>query len=177
MAIILVCSQGVLGWTKLIILIWINLYKVYPTLSPQTNSLQEGSKTLPAVSWRAFPKGLQNAVEWLDTIGSCRLSQRRNGQSCNGSHLLLFICKPFCDDLNNTLEMRQDGTTHENSNLLNDLDACVAGLPRLLTQAYGLEERQQGRDAQRRRDNRKGTGSCVTHVLVYGNEKSLFTTA
>ena len=46
------------------------------------------------------------------------------------------------DDLHQVLEMRQDGTAHQDGDLLHDLDACVPRLPRLLTLAHSFEERQ-----------------------------------
>lgn len=50
------------------------------------------------------------------------------------------------DDLHQALKMRKDGAAHEDGDLLDDLDAGVACLPRLLGAAHGLQERQQGGD-------------------------------
>lgn len=62
--------------------------------------------------------------------------------------------------------MGQNGTTHEDSNLLDDFYACVSRLPRFLRLAHGLEERQQRGYAQRRRDHSESTRGRVAHVLV-----------
>jgi len=62
--------------------------------------------------------------------------------------------------------VRQDGAAHEDGDLLDDLDAGVARLPRLLGLADGLEEGQQGGDAEGGRDDGEGARRRVTHVLV-----------
>ena len=62
--------------------------------------------------------------------------------------------------------MRQDGTAHENGNLLHDLDTGMSGLPGFLTLTHRLQEGQQGWDTQGRCYHGKGTGGGVTHVLV-----------
>ena len=60
--------------------------------------------------------------------------------------------------------MREDGTTHENGHLLDDLDARVSGLPTLLALADGLEEGQQSGNAQCRGDHCKCTRCRVANV-------------
>ena len=47
------------------------------------------------------------------------------------------------DDLDEVLEVRQDGAAHEDGDLLHDLDACVARLPRLLALAHSLEKNKR----------------------------------
>lgn len=42
------------------------------------------------------------------------------------------------NDLDERLEVRQDGAAHEDGDLLHDLDAGVARLPRLLGAAHGF---------------------------------------
>ena len=71
------------------------------------------------------------------------------------------------NDLHQVLEVGQDGAAHEDGDLLYDLDARVAGLPRLLTAAHCLQEGQQRRDAERRGDDCEGTRCRVAHVLVH----------
>ena len=46
------------------------------------------------------------------------------------------------DNLDQRLEMRQDGAAHEDGDLLDDLDARVPRLPGLLALTDGLEEGQ-----------------------------------
>jgi len=61
----------------------------------------------------------------------------------------------------------QDGTTHENGNLLDNFDACVASLPRLLAFAHSFQEGQQGGNTQGRCHDSKGTSCGVTDVLIH----------
>ena len=63
--------------------------------------------------------------------------------------------------------MWQDGTAHEDGDLLDDLDASVSGLPGLLAATHGLEEGKEGRDAEGRGYDRERSGCRVTHVLVH----------
>ena len=62
--------------------------------------------------------------------------------------------------------MRQDGTAHENGNLLYNFDACVSSLPGLLALTNSLEERQEGGDSQGGGHHSEGPGGGVTDVLV-----------
>lgn len=71
------------------------------------------------------------------------------------------------NDLHQAAQMGQDSTAHEDGDLLDDLDASVASLPGLLALTHGLEEGQQGGDAQGGRHHGKGTGCGVSHVLVH----------
>lgn len=71
------------------------------------------------------------------------------------------------DDLHQAAEVGQDGAAHEDGDLLHDLDAGVAGLPRLLAFAHGLEEGQQRGDAESRGHHGEGSGRGVSHVLVH----------
>lgn len=71
------------------------------------------------------------------------------------------------NDLHQAAQMGQDGTAHEDGDLLDDLDASVASLPGLLALAHGLEEGQQGGDAQGGSHHSKGTGCGVSHILVH----------
>ena len=50
------------------------------------------------------------------------------------------------DDLHKISEMRQDGTAHQDGDLLHNLNSSVSSLPRLLALAHGLQEGQQRRD-------------------------------
>ena len=70
------------------------------------------------------------------------------------------------NNLDQILEMRQDGTAHENGNLLYDFDARVSSLPGLLALTDGLEERQEGGDSQGGGHHSEGPGGGVTDVLV-----------
>lgn len=71
------------------------------------------------------------------------------------------------NDFHQAAEMGQDGTAHEDGDLLHDLDARVASLPGLLAFAHSLEEGQQGWDAQGGRHHREGSSRSVSHVLVH----------
>ena len=71
------------------------------------------------------------------------------------------------NDFNEALEMRQDGTAHEDWNLLAYLDASMSSLPRLLALTDGLQERQQSGNAERRRNDGECSRRRVTHVLVH----------
>mmetsp|Transcript_46162 Transcript_46162/g.75324 ORF Transcript_46162/g.75324 Transcript_46162/m.75324 type:complete len:433 (+) Transcript_46162:2227-3525(+) len=62
--------------------------------------------------------------------------------------------------------MGQDGTTHQNRDLLHDFDTRVTSLPGLLTLTHGLQEGNQSRDSERRGHHGKGSRSGVTHVLI-----------
>lgn len=62
--------------------------------------------------------------------------------------------------------MGKNGTPHEDSDLLDNLDSCVSGLPRLLALTHGLQEGQQGGDPQGRGYDSEGPGGSVTDVLV-----------
>jgi len=79
---------------------------------------------------------------------------------------LLFIFQTALDGFNKGSEMGKDRASHQNGDLLRDLDTCVASLPGLSTAADGFEERQQRRDAQRGSDDGEGASSCVTNVPV-----------
>lgn len=70
------------------------------------------------------------------------------------------------NNLYQVLEVGEDGTPHENSDLLDDLDSCVSGLPRLLALTHSLQEGQQGGDPQGRGYDSEGPGGSVTDVLV-----------
>lgn len=63
-------------------------------------------------------------------------------------------------------QMRQDGTSHQDSDLLDDLNTSMPSLPGLLAPAHSLEERQEGGDTQSRCNDGEGTGRGVTDVLV-----------
>ena len=71
------------------------------------------------------------------------------------------------NDLHQAAEVGQDGTAHEDGDLLDDLDARVSGLPGLLTLAHGLEEGQQRGDTQGRGHHGEGPGGGVSHVLIH----------
>lgn len=71
------------------------------------------------------------------------------------------------DDLHQAAQVRQDGAAHEDGDLLDDLDARVSGLPRLLALTHGFEEGQQGGDAQGRGHHGEGSGCGVSDVLVH----------
>lgn len=71
------------------------------------------------------------------------------------------------NDLHKVLEVRQDGTAHEDGNLLDNFDACVASLPRLLAFAHSFQEGQQGGNAQGRCHDGKGASCGVTDVLIH----------
>lgn len=71
------------------------------------------------------------------------------------------------DDLHQAAQVGQDGAAHQDGNLLHDLDARMASLPRLLALAHGFEEGQQGGDAQGRGHHGEGSGRGVPHVLIH----------
>lgn len=77
-----------------------------------------------------------------------------------------FFQLTMFNNLYQVLEMWEDGTPHENSDLLDDLDARVSGLPRLLALTNGLQEGQQRGNPQGRGDDGEGPGRRVTDVLV-----------
>jgi hypothetical protein len=60
-----------------------------------------------------------------------------------------LVFESFRDDFDERFEVRQDGTSHQNGDLLHDLNARVTGLPRAFALADGLQERQKRVNAQR----------------------------
>ena len=70
-------------------------------------------------------------------------------------------------DLHQAAEVGQDGTAHEDGDLLHDLDASVSGLPGLFALAHGFEEGQQRGDAQGGGHHGEGPGGGVSDVLVH----------
>ena len=76
-----------------------------------------------------LPEGLEDGIEGFNTVGSGGFGESGQRQSGDGADLLLLINQTVFNDFDKGAQMRQDGTTHENGNLLNDLDAGVASLP------------------------------------------------
>ena len=68
----------------------------------------------------------------------------QGGQSegSDGPNLLLVVHQAVFDDLHQGPQVWEDGATHQDGDLLDDLDASVPGLPRLLRLAHGLLGRQ-----------------------------------
>lgn len=71
------------------------------------------------------------------------------------------------DNLHQAAKVGQDGTAHEDGDLLHDLDARVPGLPGLLALTHGFEEGQEGGDAEGRGHHSEGSSRGVSHVLVH----------
>lgn len=71
------------------------------------------------------------------------------------------------NNLHQAAKVGQDGTAHEDGNLLHDLDACVSGLPGLLAFAHGFEEGQERGNTESRGHHGEGTGCGVSHILVH----------
>lgn len=71
------------------------------------------------------------------------------------------------NDLHQTLEMWQDGAAHKDGDLLDNLDAGVTRLPRLLRAANGFQEGQQGGDTCFKRTIviNNSTQSCLNKSL------------
>lgn len=71
------------------------------------------------------------------------------------------------NDLHQAAQVRQDGTAHQDGNLLHDLDARVSGLPRLLAFAHGFEEGQERGNAEGGGHHGEGSSGRVSDVLVH----------
>eukprot|EP00053_Salpingoeca_punica_P017422 m.167819 g.167819 ORF g.167819 m.167819 type:complete len:1096 (+) comp17202_c1_seq2:150-3437(+) len=130
------------------------------------DGLEEGRQRLAAVLADALPQRHQHAVKGLDAVRGGGLGQRGNRERRHRAHLLLLVGQAVLQNADQALQVRQDGAAHEDGNLLHNLDARVAGLPRLLAAADGLEEGQEGRDAQGRGHDSKGARRRVAHILV-----------
>ena len=130
------------------------------------DGLEEGGEAFAAVHLDALPQRLEHRVERLDAVGCGRLGERCERQRGDGAHLLLLVLEAVLDDVDERLEVRQDGAADEDGDLLDDLDAGVARLPRLLAAADRFEEGQERGDAEGRGDHGKGARRRVAHVLV-----------
>ncbi len=115
---------------------------------------------------RTDPERLEHVFEALDAIGGRCLGERCQGQRRHGLDLLLLVFEPLLYAVDETFQMREDGATHHDGDLLDDADARVARLPAFLGAAHCLEEGQQGRDAESRSDDGKGACGGVADVLV-----------
>ena len=62
--------------------------------------------------------------------------------------------------------MWEDCAAHEDGDLLDNFDACVSCLPRLLALAHRLEEGQQCWDAEGAGHDRERASCGVTHILI-----------
>lgn len=71
------------------------------------------------------------------------------------------------NNLHQAAKMGQNGTAHEDGNLLHDLNACVSGLPGLLAFTHSLEEGQERRNSKSRGHHSKGSGCGVSDILVH----------
>ena len=90
-----------------------------------------------------LPEGLEDGIERFDTVGRGGFGQSGDGQRGDGTDFLLLVDQPVLDDFDEGAEMRQDGATHQNGDLLDDLDARVTRLPGLLRLTDGLEKGQK----------------------------------
>jgi len=131
------------------------------------NSLEEAGQALAPLLARAGPQRVEDVVEALDTVRVRCLGQRSNGQTGHGPHLGLLVVQVGPNAVNKLLEMGQDCAAHQDGNLLHNLDAGVAGLPRLLAAADSPEEGKEGGDAQSRGNDGESSGGGVSHVLVH----------
>ena len=52
-----------------------------------------------------LPEGLQNIIEGFNAIWSSSFSQGRNGQRCDGLHLLVLVCQTVLDDVHQGLQI------------------------------------------------------------------------
>jgi len=86
---------------------------------------------------------------------------------CDVPDFLLLILQTVFYDLLQGTEMGQNGTTHQNGDVLDGFDARMACLPALFALTDRLQERQQGWNAQGGRHHRKGPGGGVPSNLVH----------
>ena len=89
---------------------------------------------------------------------------------CRGQ-LVLFVphsthALTVFNNLHQVSEMGQDGTSHQNSNLLHDLDSSMTCLPGFLTLTHRLQEGQQWRCPEGRCHHSESSGRRVTNVFV-----------
>mmetsp|Transcript_35590 Transcript_35590/g.84480 ORF Transcript_35590/g.84480 Transcript_35590/m.84480 type:complete len:456 (-) Transcript_35590:1465-2832(-) len=132
----------------------------------EPHRLEEGGEDFAVVRAGTDPQRLQHGVEGLDAVGGSGLRERRQRQRRDRPHLLLLVSEAVLHDLHHVFEVREDGAAHEDGDLLDDLDACVARLPALLGLTHRLEEGKQGRNSERGGDYGEGARSSVAHVLV-----------
>mmetsp|Transcript_20615 Transcript_20615/g.45128 ORF Transcript_20615/g.45128 Transcript_20615/m.45128 type:complete len:338 (+) Transcript_20615:1311-2324(+) len=113
-----------------------------------TDGLEERSKTLTAMFADTLPQGPQHCVEGLDAVWRRGLGQSRQRQCCDGPDLLLLVLEAVRDDIDHLLQVGKNSAAHEDSDLLDYLDARVASLPTLLRLAHSSQEKQQRWDSQ-----------------------------
>ena len=94
--------------------------------------------TFSAVGADTLPEGFEDRVEALDAVGRGGFGQGGDGQGRDGAHLLLLVDQSVLDDLDEVAQVGQDGAAHQDGDLLHDLDARVARLPRLFALAHRL---------------------------------------
>mmetsp|Transcript_33286 Transcript_33286/g.56617 ORF Transcript_33286/g.56617 Transcript_33286/m.56617 type:complete len:659 (+) Transcript_33286:1233-3209(+) len=128
--------------------------------------LQERRQSLPVVLQRPLPQRADDRVEALDPVGMRRLRQRRDGEGPHGPHLGLLVRQAVPHGVHELAQVGEDGASHEEGDLLHDLDARVARLPRLAGSAHRLQEREEAGHAEGRGDDGERPRGGVAHVLV-----------
>lgn len=99
-----------------------------------------------------------------DTAETCRKLRHPNGRG----KLLTML-----NNFHQVSQVWQNGTTHQNSYLLNDFDSCMPCLPWLLTAANSLQEWQQGRNTKGRSNHSEGSAwnnakvSTCRNVIIF----------
>jgi hypothetical protein len=131
-----------------------------------TDGFEKSSQTFVPLLTRASPQRSQNSIERLDTERMRSFGQRSDCQSSNSPHFGLLVVEAVGDTINELLQVRENSASHEDRNLLDDLDTCVPSLPRLPALADSVEERHKGRDGKSGSDDGEGSGSRVPDVLV-----------
>jgi len=69
-------------------------------------------------------------------------------------------------NFNQTFEVRKNCTSHQDCNLLHNLDACMSSLPRLFAATNSFQERKQRGNTQCRCHYSKCSSCCVTDILI-----------
>lgn len=77
----------------------------------------------------ALPQSDKHRVKGLNAIGCGSFSECSQSKSSDGPNLLLLINQTILNDLHQRLEVRENCTAHQDSDLLDYLDPGMACLP------------------------------------------------
>ena len=144
---------------------WLAVEKQYefegPTGTASLLDLFEGRRQL--IVYRAFFE--PGVYGWPEH--ACRGCSMVADQVAHVAHLnARDTTQVVRDTVYKALQMGKDGATHQDGDLLNDLDTGVPSLPGLLAAADGTKEGKKGRDTKGRGHDCKGSGCCVSHVFI-----------